>query len=142
MTRADSKSQVPEGVKAVNVDYNDEASIIDALKGQQFLIITLGARVPEDVHNKIVTAAGKAGVPYIMPNAYGYPVSDGMYEAQGADNFSKTVIARVNSVKANGTSVPVVLSCGYWYEWSLALGDFWFDINIKDHRVTFFDDGK
>ncbi|KAH6890673.1 hypothetical protein B0T10DRAFT_324887 [Thelonectria olida] len=140
LTRADSKSEVPEGLKAVKVDYDDEASVVEALKGQQFLIITLGARVPEDVHAKIVAAAGRAGVPYILPNSYGFPVVE--ERVQEGDHFAKLMVDRISSIWDTGVSTPVTLSCGYWYEWSLALGDFWFGINIKDRRVTFFDDGK
>lgn len=140
LTRVDSKSPVPAGVKAVSVDYDDEASVVAALKGQQFLIITLGARVPEEVHGKIVAAAGKAGVPYVMPNSYGFPIDES--NVQPEDNFANLIVARLNSVRDTKVSTPVPLSCGYWYEWSLALGDFWFGINIKDRRVTFFDDGK
>jgi hypothetical protein len=140
LTRADSKGEIPSGVEAIKVDYDDEASLVEALKGQQFLIITLGVRVPEAVHDKIVAAAGKAGVPYVLPNSYGYPVQEKL--AQEGDQTSKVIIDRINSVRATGVSTPIVLSCGIWYEWSLALGDFWFGINIKDRRVTFYDDGK
>ncbi|KAI5465035.1 hypothetical protein BGZ63DRAFT_504226 [Mariannaea sp. PMI_226] len=138
LTREGSNGTVPEGVAAVNVDYDNEESLVEALKGQQFLIITLGARVPEDVHNKITAAAAKAGVPYVMPNSYGYPATEDTIEEN--DHFGKTILGRASQIK--GVSVPVQLSCGYWYEWSLALGDFWFGINIRDRRVTFFDDGK
>jgi hypothetical protein len=140
LTREDSKAKVPEGVSPVSVDYDNEASIVKALKGQQLLIITLGARVSEDVHHKIVTAAGKASVPYVMPNTWGYPFSP--ETVQEGDNFGKVGLGRIQEIRDTGVSTPIALSCGYWYEWSLALGDFWFGINIKDRRVTFFDDGK
>lgn len=44
ITRNDSASQLPEGVIAAKVDYNDEVSVINALKGQQILIITMSVR--------------------------------------------------------------------------------------------------
>jgi tryptophan synthase beta chain len=68
ITRLNSKSKLPEGVKIAQVDYDDEASIIAALKGQQFLIITMSVTAPRDTHSRLVKAAAKADVPYVMPN--------------------------------------------------------------------------
>lgn len=118
------------------MNYDDEESLINALKGQQFLVITLGARAPEDLHPKITAAAGKAGVPYIMPNAYGGPL-----DPNTTDDFGKATLKRVNDTK-NGVSSWIALPCGFWYEWSLATGEEWFGFTIKERKVTFFDDGK
>ncbi|KAK4152404.1 hypothetical protein C8A00DRAFT_44556 [Chaetomidium leptoderma] len=139
LTRAGSKSKLPAGVKVIEVDYEDEPSLVAALKGHQFLAISLGVSAAHDVHAKIVTAAGKAGVPYIMPNAYGYPTSD---KARPDDMYTQVVHDRVNDVASNGVSSSIVLACGFWYEWSLGLGEAWFGFTIKDRKVTFFDDGK
>jgi hypothetical protein len=106
------------------------------LRGQQFLAITLGVHAPEDLHKRITTAAGKAGVSYIMPNAYGYPVN-----VKSDDVYGQTVLNRIDDTK-NGVSSCITLPCGFWYEWSLATGEQWFGFTIKDHKVTFFDDGK
>ncbi|KAJ5610201.1 hypothetical protein N7510_006920 [Penicillium lagena] len=139
LSREGSKGKVPGNVKVINVNYEDEASIIKALEGQQFLVITLGVRAPEDLHKRIATAAGKAGVPYIMPNTYGFPVKP--ENIKEGDSYGKVVIDRVNDTK-NGVSSFVALECGFWYEWSLATGEQWFGFTIKDRKVTFFDDGK
>ncbi|KAJ5089338.1 hypothetical protein N7532_008022 [Penicillium argentinense] len=139
LTREDSKGKVPDGVHVEKVNYDDEASIIKALKGQQFVAITLGVRAPDDLHSRICAAAGKAGVSYIMPNAYGYPLAPGDVGEEGS--YSRLVVDRVNDTK-NGVSSYIKLSCGFWYEWSLAIGEQWFGFTIKDRKVTFFDDGK
>lgn len=74
-----------------------------------------------------------------MPNAYGYPSA----KEVRPDNISdKLVAARMNDVRSNSVSSPIMLGCGFWYEWSLALGEQWFGFTIKDRKVTFFDDGK
>ncbi|CAL5874004.1 uncharacterized protein PFLUO_LOCUS8289 [Penicillium psychrofluorescens] len=139
LTREGSNGQVPNNVKVIPVNYEDDASIIKALEGQQFLVITIGVRAPEDLHKRIATAAGKAGVPYIMPNTYSYPV---IPESINKENpYGKVVIDRINDTK-NGVSSFVVLECGFWYEWSLATGEQWFGFTIKDRKVTFFDDGN
>lgn len=69
IVRADSKGTLPQGLTKAPVNFDDEASLMTVLKGQHFLIITLAATAPAGVHHKIVKAAAKAGVPYIMPDA-------------------------------------------------------------------------
>lgn len=139
LTRHDSKATLPDGVHPVRVDYNDDASLVKALEGQQFLIITLSVRAPPDLHGRIAKAAGKAGVPYVMPNAFGNPISaDGIKKH---DVYGASVLERVNDVRNSGSSF-VTLPCGFWYEWSLGVGEQWFGFTIKDRKVTFFDDGK
>ncbi|KAF7556734.1 hypothetical protein G7Z17_g1278 [Cylindrodendrum hubeiense] len=139
LTRADSTGQLPEGIKAVKVDYEDESSIVEALKGQQLLVITLGVGAPQDLHGRIAAAAAKAGVPKVMPNAYGYPMDKDNLDEE--DTFAVGVLAQVEEVQRLGLST-IILSCGIWYEWSLALGEPWFGFTIKDRKVTMFDDGK
>ena len=36
----------------------------------------------------------------------------------------------------------VAMCCGFWYEFSLAKGDPWFGFDIKNRRVTLYDDGN
>lgn len=139
LTREESKVAPAEGAKVVKVNYDDEGSLVEALKGQQFLIITLSVHAPKDLHGRITAAAGKAGVPYIMPNCYGYPVD--FEKIQPGDRYLDDKAAQFKATN-NGVSSAVILSCGFWYEWSLALGNQWFGFDIKDRKVTFFDDGK
>ncbi|KAF2096951.1 NAD(P)-binding protein [Rhizodiscina lignyota] len=139
ITRPESQGTLPEGVKAVQVNYDDEESIVSALKGQEFLIITLSVTAPAEVHTKLVKAAGKAGVPYIMPNVYGLDIEN--KALCGSHPYAAQALQKLAEVESVGASY-VVLVCGYWYEWSLALGEPWFGFEIKKRTVTFFDDGK
>ncbi|KAL2194032.1 hypothetical protein P885DRAFT_63340 [Corynascus similis CBS 632.67] len=139
LTRKDSKGVVPDGVNKVVVDYDDESTVVEALKGQQFLIITLGVTAPPDLHSKITAAAGKAQVPYVMPNYYGYPLHT---VTDTTDLYTKLSQERLKDVSRNGFSAQVIMACGFWYEWSLALGDEWFGFDIVRRKVTFIDDGK
>lgn len=139
LSRKGSKNTPIDGVKVVPVDYDDEESLISALRGQQFLIITLSVRAKKEVHTQIVTAASKAGVPYIMPNIFGG-------DAANANVLNDPVIGtlyqeRIGEVEKSG-SAYVVLVCGQWYEWSLALPKPWFGFDIRQREVTFYDDGK
>ncbi|KAI9742767.1 MAG: hypothetical protein M1818_003496 [Claussenomyces sp. TS43310] len=141
LTRAESKSKFPEGVKVVQINYDDEESIVSALKGQQFLIITLAVQGPSsETHSNLVKAAAKAGVPYIMPNAYG---TDIMNKKFGEENLTGVVcLQHCVEIEGTGVSSYIAMVCGQWYEWSLALGEPFFGFDIKNKRVTFFDDGK
>ena len=139
MRRADSQGTLPAGVKIAQVDYDDDASLISAFQGQQFLVITLSVFAPPQTHSKLVKAAAQAGVPYIMPNLYGFdPTNKSLIE----DNpLGATYLQYCAELESLGAPY-IAMACGFWYEWSLALGEPWFGFDIKDRRVTFFDDGN
>ncbi|OCK76863.1 NAD(P)-binding protein [Lepidopterella palustris CBS 459.81] len=140
VTRTDSKGTLPAGVKVAQVNYDDDGqSLVSALQGQQFLIITLSIRAPPDTHSKLVRAAAKAGVPYIMPNAYGFDILNKSLREE--DLYGATSLQHCVEIEKLGISY-VAMVCGFWYEWSLALGEFWFGLDIKNKKATFFDDGE
>ena len=121
------------------MDYDDEASLVSALQGQQFLAITLSVRAPPDTHSKLVQAAVKAGVPYIMPNMYGFDKENKSFAEESL--VGATYIKYITELESLGASY-IAMVCGFWYEWSLALGEPWFGFDIKERKVTFFDDGN
>ena len=142
LTRQDSKASLPENVHVIKVNYDDESSIINALKGQQFLVITLAAgTTAKDVSGRIMTTAKKAGVHYIMPNAYGYPVEGDLNKPRQGDIYGEMVRHQILEAQSGPTS-SIALACGFWYEFSLAMGERLFGFTLKDRKVTFFDDGK
>lgn len=71
LTRSGSTNKLPDGAIPVTVDYDNEASLVEAMKGHQILIITLAVSAPPGTQSKLIKAASKAGVPYVMPNAWG-----------------------------------------------------------------------
>lgn len=138
LVRPDSTSTIPNGVQTTHIDYNDEASLVSALEGQHFLAITLSVFAPPDLHSKLVRAAAKAGVPYVMPNIYGGDIlNENLREAKIYD-----VESRYQEIAELGVSSYIVMCCGFWYEWSLALPPPWFGFDIGAKKVTFYDDGK
>jgi len=70
ITRADSQSKLPEGVKVKKVDYSDPSSLVEALKGQDALVITLSGYTPPDTQSKLIQAASDAGVSWVLPNEW------------------------------------------------------------------------
>jgi hypothetical protein len=138
LTRQGSKNELPPGVKAVPVDYNDESSVIAALKGQQFLVITLSSFAPPDTHSKIVQAAAEAGVSRIMPNIFS---TDNSNEALTSDNpLSPDIKGITADIEASGLSYTYLI-CSLWYEFSLAMGPLWFGFDFANKKLTLYDDG-
>lgn len=60
-----STNKLPKDVKLVPADYSgdDDTAIVDTLRGQQALIITMAVLAPRDTVSKLARAAAKAGVP-------------------------------------------------------------------------------
>lgn len=140
MTRKDSNTKVPEGVIPIKVDYDDHESLVNALKGQQFLIISLAVTVPRGTQAEIIKAASKAGVTWIMPNCYGTNVFD---EKLGEENLTRPgVIPGIKLIEEEGVSSWIAMCCSFWYEFSLAMGPGWYGFDFKNRKVTLIDDGK
>ncbi|KAF4210464.1 hypothetical protein CNMCM8980_001138 [Aspergillus fumigatiaffinis] len=139
LTRADSKRTLPAGVRTVTVDYNDESTLVSALQNQQFLIITMNVTAPKDTQSKLIQAAAKAGVPYVMPNCYGCDITNEKLrnEMLGGEPVRQACA----EIEATGISEWVALVCGFWYEFSLATGPEWFGFDFKEKKVTFYDEG-
>lgn len=66
--RGDSKNPLSKGISIVNVNYDDKSSLASALRDQRLLIITMTVFTPPNFQKTIITAAGKADVPYMRPN--------------------------------------------------------------------------
>jgi hypothetical protein len=121
------------------VDYDDESSLIEAFKGKQFLIICMNARVAPDTQIKLIKAAAKAGVPWVMPNSWGPDVNN---EKMMMENLTgPAVLPGIRAIEKAGVSSWITLCCSFWYEFSLALPDA-YGIDEQNNKVTFFGDGK
>ncbi|KAI4195131.1 MAG: hypothetical protein LQ346_003511, partial [Caloplaca aetnensis] len=140
--RPDTKlASLPAGIRQSSpVDFSDpdQGSLAAALAGQDFLIITLSVTAPLDLHSKIVRAAVAAGVKWIMPNVYGPDVFE--KALHDVEVFAKAT-RQCEEIEALGVNY-VACVCGFWYEWSLAIGEPWFGFDLKGRRVTFFDEGE
>ncbi|KAF7563933.1 hypothetical protein G7046_g202 [Stylonectria norvegica] len=139
LTRGVGKGIFPDTVKLVgHLDYSDEEALVAALQGQEFLVIVLGALALPETHTQIVKAAAKAGVPYIMPTAYGADITN--LNLVKDDLYHQGVVAKAKEIESLGIH-HIIMACGFWYEWSVALGENYFGIDIKAKRATFFDEG-
>lgn len=125
---------------AAPVDYADEASLVAALRGQQFLIITLSVKAPPETHAALVRAAGKAGVPYVMPNGYG---SDPANEALMRDDRLGGAGVKVKCAEIEAAGCGwVAMVCGFWFEYSLVVGAVCLGFDHAEKKVTLYDAGE
>lgn len=139
ITRVDSKSELPKGVEVKKVDYSDHSSLVEALQGQDALIITMGVMAPHDHQSKLIQAAADASVPWVLPNEW---APDTTHEALLKDvpPFQGAPKQREFITKL-GKSSYIAVTTGFWYEWSLALSA-GFGFDFANRAVTLFDDGE
>ena len=139
LTRFDSDSKLPEGVIVKKIDYSKPDTLVEALRGQDALIITLSGGAPKGTEVALINAAGEAGVPCILPSDF---APDTANEALAKDVF--VFQARVGIRKAIedlGKSSYISVVTGFWYEYCLAMpAAFGFD--FEKQNVTFFDEGE
>lgn len=71
ITRAESQSTLPEGILVKKVDYEIPQTLVDALRGQDALVITVSGRAPiQSIEEKLIRAAAEAEVQWILPNEW------------------------------------------------------------------------
>lgn len=73
-----------------------------------------------------------------MPNCFGGDITKA--DLQKDDLVSVRAYQNAMEIQEMGASY-VAMCCGFWYEWSLALGEPAYGIDIKNRTATFFDDG-
>ncbi|KAI9929678.1 hypothetical protein MW887_001153 [Aspergillus wentii] len=130
---------LPKWVHEVEVDYDDEATLVHALQDQQFLIITMAVTAPAGTQSKIIRAAAKAGVPYVMPSWYGADIE--------RKNLLKDLPIRADwtnvteEISSLGVSSWIAYTTGFWYEFSLLGAPDAYGFDIKNRHFTIIDDG-
>ncbi|MCJ1472799.1 hypothetical protein MMC13_001448 [Lambiella insularis] len=140
ITRADSTSKVPDGVEVRKVNYDDQQSLVEALLGQEVLIITMAVTAPPDQQDKLVEAAAAANVPWVLPNEFG---GDPLHLEYKKDTMLGEPKAKaLKHIEQLGKSSWIGIVCGFWYEYSLSFSHVTYGFDLKDRTVTFFDDGN
>ena len=139
ITRLDSNNPLPEGVQVRKVDYSNHSSLVEALQGQDALIITMGTTAPPDQQANLIQAAADASVPWILPNEWS---PDTANETLVKDVFPFQKMPKIRDLIAKlGKSSFIAVTTGFWYEWSLAISaSYGFD--FANRAVTLFDNGE
>lgn len=140
ITRAESSSEPVAGVKVAKIDYNSPDTIVEALKGQDALIITMSVTAPREQSIKLVEAAAKAGVPWIVPDEWGVDTTN---EQLGKDVLiGPAKVAIRELIEKLGVSSWIGVANSFWYEYSLGTMADMYGFDFQNKAVTFFDDGE
>lgn len=132
---------MPEGIQIARVDYasDDDTVLVEVLRGQQVLLITMNVMAPPDTMIKLIRAAAKAGVPYIEPSWYGHDAAnDSLCDDSLLTPNRDRVIAEITRL---GVSSYLFLVCNFWYEFSLGGGPDRFGFDFHKRSLTIYDGG-
>lgn len=121
------------------VDYGNQSSLVEALRGQDVLIITMGVMAPPDAEGKLIEAAAEANVPWILPNEWGGDMLNESLSTESLVGPPKKV-SRDHITKL-GKSSWIGIATGFWYEWSLPI-ESGFGFDFDNRSLTLFDDGE
>lgn len=122
------------------IDYAYQPSIVEALQGQDALVITIGTMAPPEQQTKLIEAAAEANVPWVLPNEWG---ADILNTDLNKDVPLLGVTARyLEQIEQLGKSSWIAVICGFWYEYSLSFGPHTYGFDFENSTVTFFDDGN
>ena len=138
ITRTSKPCDAPAAVKIAKVDYDEPSTLVDALRGQDALIITMSVQAPKETEFKLVEAAAAAGVPFVLPNAWSPDTQDDALADDILMPSHREVRARIEKL---GTSAWISMITGHWYEYSLGGGAARYGLDWKNRTFTFFDDG-
>jgi hypothetical protein len=92
------------------------------------------------VHSSVVSAAAKAGIRYVMPNAYGLDFFR-KPALTAAVPAGQAVVARA-AESANAGMVWIAMTTGPWYEYSLRSGEALYGFDFAKRSVVLYDDGN
>jgi hypothetical protein len=134
ISRADSKATFAEGIAVARIDYSKRDTIVQALKGQDALIVTMSV-FARGAQETLIRAAADAGVPWVLPNEFG------MYNTEEAQNETIGPGKKLDRelIESLGVSSWLGVTCGFWYEYSLS--STFYGIDIQKREVVFADDG-
>jgi len=140
LTREDSTSTFPAGVKVIKVDYSSEEDLTAALQGQHALISTLTteAVASQDI---LIKAAIAARVYRIIPSEFG---SDDFLEANRSlpvysPKLAIQKLLEENVKDTNGEVTYTFVINNVFLDWAI---DYSFLIDAKNKKVVLYDGGE
>lgn len=138
LSRQNSSSQFPEGVRIIRADYNDPASLESAMKDQDVVISMIGGELSGD-QNRFIDAAVAAGVKRFLPSEFGPNTQDPRVVKFIPILPSK--VGTVNYLRSKESTMDwSSLVTGLWLDWALKGGHLGFDLVTR--TATIVDEGK
>ncbi|OBT51325.1 hypothetical protein VE04_08374 [Pseudogymnoascus sp. 24MN13] len=136
ISRSESTAIFPSGVTIKEGSYSDEEFLVEALKGQDVLILQLGfmalnSQIP------LISAAAKAGVPWVIPCEYACDNRhDKLNEEIGLMVMKNKYRAQIDSL---GVSSWIGIVNGPWFDWNFEKS--FMGLDIKTRKAKLFDGG-
>ena len=140
LTRPDSKSTFPSGVKVSQVDYTSKSSLQSALEGQDALISTLSTQAAGD-QRTLIEAAAAAGVKRILPSEFGSDTSNAKARALPVYKDKVAVEGLVREVceQSGGKTTFTLVLNNAFLDWGVSRG---FLVDAKSKTYEFIDGGN
>jgi hypothetical protein len=99
----------------------------------------MAPNAPRDTHSKLVQAAAKAGVPYIMPNQYGADIEN----VKLGEEIMLGPVGKAQRDEIERLGMQwITVCCGFWYDYSLAGGEARFGFDFDKRSLTIYDEGN
>ena len=161
ITREGSNAAFAPVVTVKKGDYSSKEFFVEALGGQEVLIIALAFTVTDDVHSRLITAAAEANVEFVLLNEYGSDNAHPIMRENVPINAVKT--QHREHVERLGKSSWIGIVNNPWYDYvcvayfllSGLIGDIvdanqklqslpggFFGIDIKNKTATLYDKGN
>ncbi|KAH7031910.1 isoflavone reductase family protein [Macrophomina phaseolina] len=138
LSRKESTTTFPDGVKVFKADYKDLDSVKAAMEGQDVVISIVGGHAVSD-QRVLIDAALAAGVKRFFPSEYGpYTRDPKMAEINPYTNPYKTAIVDYLRSKEHAMSWTALVTGGF-FDWAMGNGFYGFDFATK--TVGLIDDG-
>lgn len=110
---------------------------MEALTGQEVLIITLGFSVCHKYQPLLIKAAADAKVQYVLPTEFGSDTTNPKIIEYHPSADKKAADRRL--VEQLGVSSWIAIICSSWYDWNLTGAHFGIDVKAK--TAVLFDGG-
>lgn len=114
ISRENSAASFPEDVTIKKVDYGNVDSLQHALQDVHAIVITLAHTSGEAVQAKLIEAAAKAQVPWILPNEWGGDGENEYFRAMSPIVEGKTKVRK--QIEELGVSSWIGVATNPWFE--------------------------
>jgi len=139
-TRDASKGSFPAGVKVVQIDYSSHESLVDAFKGQDAVVVTIGNHNPallEQIQMAVVDAAVAAGVSHIIPSNFGGDIAA---HRTVVLEFKIRVEEHLQRLASAGKISYTAIGTGIFFDWALTIG--FLGIDLTNKKALLLNDGN
>ncbi|KAJ7577817.1 hypothetical protein C8J56DRAFT_836047 [Mycena floridula] len=143
LSRESSIATYPAQVKVVKVDYGSQAALVNAMKGQDAAVVSLGINSEDQVkiHDAVVDAAIEAGVSHIIPSSYTADISKPPGSLEPVFGPKVKSLARLQKQAEEGKIKVTPITNGAFFDWGLIVVPF-LGIDLPNKRAVLIDGGR